>query len=138
MISDRDLHTLQLLVNILRQYAGKVLGRTQSSAVDIRFEFTKSVLTFRVDQSKILILGVEGVLKMHRKLMEDLELKSNLMMESLMQSTILSILVTVFVQVGKSELATIKRCCFAWGKVRELLPLLTCKTISLNTNGQMG
>ena len=35
------------------------------------------------------------------------------------------------------ELATIKRCCSVWGKFRELLPLLTCKAISLNTRGQM-
>ena len=38
---------------------------------------------------------------------------------------------------GGCELATIKRCCSAWGKFRELLPLLTCKAISLNTRGQM-
>ena len=31
---------------------------------------------------------------------------------------------------GGCELATIKRCHSAWGKFRELLPLLTCKAIS--------
>ena len=38
---------------------------------------------------------------------------------------------------GDCELATIKRCHSAWGKFRELSPLLTCKAISLNTRGQM-
>ena len=38
---------------------------------------------------------------------------------------------------GGCELATIKRCHSTWGKFRELLPLLTCKAISLNTRGQM-
>ena len=38
---------------------------------------------------------------------------------------------------GGCELATIKRCRSAWGKFRELLLLLTCKAISLNTHGQM-
>ena len=33
------------------------------------------------------------------------------------------------------ELDTIKRFHSAWGKFRELLPLLTCKAISLNTHG---
>ena len=37
--------------------------------------------------------------------------------------------------VGGCELATIKRCCFAWAKFRELLPSLTRKAISLNTPG---
>ena len=31
---------------------------------------------------------------------------------------------------GGCELATIKRCCSACGKFRELLPLLTCKSTS--------
>ena len=35
------------------------------------------------------------------------------------------------------ELATITRCCSAWGKLKELLPLLTCKAIYLNTSGQI-
>ena len=38
---------------------------------------------------------------------------------------------------GGCELATIKRYHSAWGKFRELLPLLICKAISLNTRGQM-
>ena len=38
---------------------------------------------------------------------------------------------------GGCELATIKRCRSAWGKFRELLPLLTCRAISLNSHGQM-
>ena len=38
---------------------------------------------------------------------------------------------------GGCELSTIKTCCSAWGEFRELLPLLTCKAISLNTRGQM-
>ena len=38
---------------------------------------------------------------------------------------------------GGCELATIKRYRSAWGKFRELLPLLTCKAISLNTRGQI-
>ena len=38
---------------------------------------------------------------------------------------------------GGCELATIKRCCASWGKFRYLLPLPTCKAISLNTCGLM-
>ena len=38
---------------------------------------------------------------------------------------------------GGFELATINRCHSAWGKFRELSPLLTCKAISLNTRGQV-
>ena len=38
---------------------------------------------------------------------------------------------------GSCELATIKRCHSTWGKFRELLPLFTCKAISLTTRGQM-
>ena len=38
---------------------------------------------------------------------------------------------------GGCELVTIKRCCSAWEKFRELLPFLTCKAISLNTCGQI-
>ena len=38
---------------------------------------------------------------------------------------------------GSCKLATVKKFCFAWGKFRELLPLLTCKTISLNTHDQI-
>ena len=45
---------------------------------------SQSVPISQVDWLNILILGVEGVLVMHRQLMEDLELKSNLLMESLM------------------------------------------------------
>ena len=37
---------------------------------------------------------------------------------------------------GCELLATIERCPFALGKFRELLPLFTCKVISLNTYGQ--
>ena len=73
----------KLLANILVQYPGKVLEITQSS-VDVRFGFTKSVPISQVDQLKILILDVEGVLVIHGQLMEDLVLKSNLLMENLM------------------------------------------------------
>ena len=38
---------------------------------------------------------------------------------------------------GGCELATSKRYRSAWGKFKELLPLLICKAISLNTRGQM-
>ena len=38
---------------------------------------------------------------------------------------------------GGCELTNIKRCHSPWGKFRELLPLLTCKAIPLNTHGQM-
>ena len=51
----------RLLINVLVQYAGKVLGRTQSSLLDVYFGFTKSVLISQEDQLKILILVVEGV-----------------------------------------------------------------------------
>ena len=41
------------------------------------------------------------------------------------------------VLISQVELPTIKRCCSAWGKFRELLCFLTCKAISLNTRCQM-
>ena len=66
------------------QYAGNMSGRNQSSVVDVRFGLTKSVLISQVDKFKMLILGVEGVLVMHGQLMEDLVLKSNVLMASLM------------------------------------------------------
>ena len=40
---------------------------------------SQSVLMSQVDKLKILILDVEGVLVMHRQLMEDPVLKSNLL-----------------------------------------------------------
>ena len=52
--------------------------------MDVHFGFTKSVLISQVGWLKILILGVEGVLVMHRQLMEDLALNSNLLMTSWM------------------------------------------------------
>ena len=73
---------------------------------------------------RIMILGVEGVLVIQEQFLEDL-LRS----------------VTCWWQAWCNwqfcDLATIKRCCSAWGKFRELLPSLTCKAISLNTRGQM-
>ena len=66
------------------QFSGKVSGRTRSSVVDIRFGFTNSVLISQLYWLKIPILGVEGVLVMHRQLMGDLELELNLLMVSLM------------------------------------------------------
>ena len=45
---------------------------------------------------------------MHKQLMEDLVLKSNLLMESLMYLTILSILATVFVQAEVVSLPLFK------------------------------
>ena len=98
-----------------------MLGRTQSSVVDVHFGFTKSV----------------DVLVMHGQLIEDLALESNLLMGSLMLLTILFALVTLFVQVEVLSLPLLKSLHFAWGKFRELLPLLTYKTTSLNTHGQM-
>ena len=82
------------LVNILVQFRGKLSGRTRSSVVNVHFRFTKSVLISQVDWLKILILGVEGVLVMHKQLMEDLVLKSNWLMANLMYLTILFIVVT--------------------------------------------
>ena len=57
---------------------------------------------------KVLILGAEDDLVMHRLLMEDLVLKSNLLMVSLMYQTILPILVIVFVQVEVVSLPLLK------------------------------
>ena len=68
---------------------------------------TKSVLISHVDWLKILILGVEGVLVMHGQLMEDLVLKSNLLMANLMQLS-MPILVTIFVKVEVVNLPLLK------------------------------
>ena len=57
---------------------------------------------------KVLILGAEDDLVMHRLLMEDLVLRSNLLMVSLMYQTILPILVIVFVQVEVVSLPLLK------------------------------
>ena len=109
MISGRDLHTMQTSGKypcaVCRKGAPK---KTQSSVVDVRFGFTKSVPISQVDQLKILILGVEGVLVMHGQLIEDLVLKSNLLIEKLMQLSVLSILVTVFVQVKTVSLPLLR------------------------------
>ena len=79
------------------QYPGKVSGRTQSSVVDVHFGFTKcSNIPGRLDEDpdfRCRCLGIYG------QLMEDLVFKFNLLMESMMQLTILSILVTVFALV---------------------------------------
>ena len=40
--------------------------------MDVFFGFTKDVLIFQVDRLKILTLGVERVLLIHRQLLEDL------------------------------------------------------------------
>ena len=90
------------------QYAGKVEGRTQSSLMDVCFRFTKSVLMSQLDQLKILILDAEGVLVMHRQLMKDLVLKSNLLIANLMQLTSLPILVNVIVQMLVKSLPLLK------------------------------
>ena len=84
MISDRGLCTLQTSGKYSCAVCRKSVGRTQSSVVDVHFGFTISVPISQVDSLKIPMLGVEGVLVMHRQLMEDLVLKSNLLMESLM------------------------------------------------------
>ena len=108
MISGRDLHTMQTSGKypcaVCRKGAPK---KTQSSVVDVRFGFTKSVPISQVDQLKILILGVEGVLVMHGQLI-DLMLNSNLLIEKLMQLTTLSILVTAFVQVKAVSLPLLR------------------------------
>ena len=62
--------------------------------------------------------------------MEVLVLKFNLPMASLMYLTIS--LGDFTCPGGGCELATIKSCCSAWAKSRELLPLLT-----LNTRGHL-
>ena len=64
------------------QYARKVSETTQSSVVDVHFGFTRSVSISQI-LMKILISRVGGLV-MHRQLMEDLGLKSNLLMESSM------------------------------------------------------
>ena len=65
------------------QYARKVSETTQSSVVDVHFGFTRSVSISQI-LMKILISGVEGGLVMRRQLIEDLGLRSNLLMESSM------------------------------------------------------
>ena len=71
---------------------------------------------------------------MHGQLMQELMLNSNLLMESLMQLTILSFLVTAFVQ-AECELPLLRDAALH----RENLEssYLCCKAISLNTHGQM-
>ena len=74
-------------LSYLLTYLLTYLLRTQYSAVDVRFGFTISVLISQLDYLKIL--GVVGVLVVHRQLIDDL----------VMYLTILSLLVTLFVQL---------------------------------------
>ena len=92
---------LHILVNMLVQYEQKVSGRTWPSVVDAGFGLT-SVLTIQTYWWKILILGVEGVSVILRQLMENLVLKSNLLL------AILSILVMVIVQMEVVTLPLLK------------------------------
>ena len=64
---------------------------------------------------------------MHRKLMEDLMLKSNLVMKNLMQLTILSILATVFLQVDIVNLPLLKDATLHGENLEDSYPCLHVK-----------
>ena len=64
---------------------------------------------------------------MHRKLMEDLMLKSNLVMKNLMQLTILSILATVFLQVDIVNLPLLKDATLHGENLEDFYPCLHVK-----------
>ena len=64
---------------------------------------------------------------MHRKLMEDLVLKSNLVMKNLMQLTILSILATVFLQVDIVNLPLLKDATLHGENLEDSYPCLHVK-----------
>ena len=81
------------------QYAGKVSGRTQSSVVDVHFGFTKSV-------------DIPG------RLVEDRDLRCR---RCVGNAQAILYLGDCICPGGGCELATLKRCCFAWGKFREFL-----------------
>ena len=118
------------------QHKGKVSERTQSSVVGVCFGFTKKCSDIPGRLVKDPDFRSRRCLVTHGQLMEDLLLISNLVMKNLMYLTI-AYLDDCICPGGGCELATIKRFRSAWGKFRELLPVLTCKAISLNTRGQM-
>ena len=64
---------------------------------------------------------------MHRKLMEDLVLKSNLLMKNLMQLTILSTLATVFLQVDIVNLPLLKDATLHGENLEDSYPYLHVK-----------
>ena len=64
---------------------------------------------------------------MHRKLMEDLVLKSNLVMKNLMQLTILSISATVFLQVDIVNLPLLKDATLHGENLEDSYPCLHVK-----------
>ena len=66
------------------QYAGKVLEGTQIFCRESSFWVHKKYFNIPYRLVEDPELGLEGILVMHRQLMEDLALKSNLLMESLM------------------------------------------------------
>ena len=111
------------------QCAGKVLERTQSSVVDVCFGFTKSA---RISQLE------DPDFRCRRCLGNAQEIDGRPCVEIQLGDEKPDA-VDNFVYLGDCispggycELATIKRCHPAWGKFRGLLPLLTCKAISLN------
>ena len=74
-----------------------------------------------------LILGVEGVLVIHGQLMEDLVLKANMLMESLMYFTVLSILVTAFGQVEVVSLPLLRDAALHGENLENSYPCLLVK-----------
>ena len=130
MISGRDFHTLQTSNKHSCAVCRK--GVVKSSVVDVRFGFTKSVPVFPIDWLKILFLGVEEVLVMQGQLMEDLCVEVQLADGKLDVVANFVYLSDCICPGGGCELATTKRCRSAWGKFRELLPLLTCNAITLH------
>ena len=96
----------KLLANTLLQYATKGIGENSIFCSGCSLWVHKKCSDIQVDQLKILIL--RGFLVMHRQLMEDLVLNPNLLIASLMQLTILHILVIVFVQVEVVSLPLLK------------------------------
>ena len=125
------------LVNILVQYAGKELEKAQSSVVDVCFGFTN----FFFDVPGQLVEDPD--FRCRRCLGNAQAIYGRPCVEVQLSDGKLDVvdnsvyLGDCICPGGDCELATNKRCRSAWGKFRELLPLLTFKAISLNTHGQM-
>ena len=84
MVSGRYLHTLQSSGKYHCAVCRKGVGRNSIFCRESSFWVHKKCFNIPYRLIEDPELGLEGILVMHRQLMEDLALKSNLLMESLM------------------------------------------------------
>ena len=84
MVSGRYLHTLQSSGKYHCAVCRKGVGRNSIFCRESSFWVHKKCFNIPYRLVEDPELGLEGILVMHRQLMEDLALKSNLLMESLM------------------------------------------------------